>query len=53
MQRIHPDDRDRVQQTRDRASEAGADFDLGSRLLMAGWFGEVRPRLRSRVEDFG
>src|SRR5580693_8674253 len=35
MQRIHPDDRDRVQQTRDRASEAGADFDLENRLLMA------------------
>jgi len=35
MQRIHPDDRDRVQQPRDRASEAGADFDLGVRLLMA------------------
>src|SRR5207244_8877191 len=28
MQRIHPDDRDRVQQTLDRASGAGADFDL-------------------------
>src|SRR6202023_2479565 len=35
MQRIHPDDRDRVQQTRDRASGAGADFDLENRLLMA------------------
>ena len=35
MQRIHPDDRDRVQQTIDRASEAGADFDLENRLLMA------------------
>ena len=35
MQRIHPDDRDRVQQTRDRASEEGADFDLENRLLMA------------------
>src|SRR5467141_2818126 len=35
MQRIHPDDRDRVKQTRDRASETGADFDLENRLLMA------------------
>src|SRR6202040_3430704 len=35
MQRIHPDDRDRVQQTLDRASETGADFDLENRLLMA------------------
>ena len=35
MQRIHPDDRDRVQQTLDRASGAGADFDLENRLLMA------------------
>jgi PAS domain S-box-containing protein len=35
MQRIHPDDRDRVQQTVDRAFEAGADFDLEHRLLMA------------------
>src|ERR1700688_4449720 len=35
MQRIHPDDRDRVQQARDRASETGADFDLENRLLMA------------------
>ena len=35
MQRIHPDDRDRVQQARDRASGAGADFDLEIRLLMA------------------
>jgi PAS domain S-box-containing protein len=35
MQRIHPDDQDRVQQTRDRASGAGADFDLENRLLMA------------------
>jgi PAS domain S-box-containing protein len=35
MQRIHPDDRDRVQQTRDRVSAAGADFDLENRLLMA------------------
>jgi PAS domain S-box-containing protein len=35
MQRIHPDDRDRVQHTLDRASEEGADFDLENRLLMA------------------
>jgi PAS domain S-box-containing protein len=35
VQRIHPDDRDRVQQTLDRASRAGADFDLENRLLMA------------------
>src|ERR1700726_3101868 len=35
MQRIHPDDRDRVQQTLDRASGAGADFDLENRLLVA------------------
>src|SRR6202023_4297427 len=35
MQRIHPDDRDRVQQTIDRASEARADLDLENRLLMA------------------
>src|SRR5580700_1297995 len=33
--RFHPDDRDRVQRTRDRASAAGADFDLENRLLMA------------------
>ena len=35
MQRIHPDDRDRVQQTLDQASRAGTDFDLENRLLMA------------------
>jgi len=35
MQRIHPDDRDRVRQTLDRASGAGEDFDLENRLLMA------------------
>jgi PAS domain S-box-containing protein len=35
IQRIHPDDRDRVQQTIDRASGAGADFDLEHRLMMA------------------
>jgi len=34
-QRIHPNDRDRVQQTLDRASGVGADFDLENRLLMA------------------
>jgi PAS domain S-box-containing protein len=34
MQRIHPDDRDRVQQTLDRASGAGADFDFEHRLMM-------------------
>src|SRR5580700_6570956 len=33
--RFHPDDRDRVQRTRDRASAAGADFDFENRLLMA------------------
>ena len=53
MQRIHPDDRDRVQQTLDRASGAGADFDLENRLLMADGSVKYRPRLRSRVEDFG
>jgi PAS domain S-box-containing protein len=35
MQRVHPEDRNRVQQTLDRASDAGADFDLENRLLMA------------------
>ena len=35
IQRIHPDDRDRVQQTLDRASGAGVDLDLENRLLMA------------------
>ncbi len=35
IQRIHPDDRDRVQQTLDHASEAGLDLDLENRLLMA------------------
>jgi formate hydrogenlyase transcriptional activator len=34
LRRTHPDDRDLVQQTIDRASEAGADFDLEHRLLM-------------------
>jgi PAS domain-containing protein len=34
LRRIHPDDRDRVQQTLERASEARADFDLEHRLLM-------------------
>jgi PAS domain S-box-containing protein len=34
LRRIHPDDRDLVQQTLDRASEANADFDLEHRLLM-------------------
>jgi PAS domain S-box-containing protein len=34
MQRIHPDDRDHVQKTLDRATEARADFDLEHRLLM-------------------
>ncbi|HTB13104.1 MAG TPA: sigma 54-interacting transcriptional regulator [Bryobacteraceae bacterium] len=35
IQRIHPDDRDRVQQTLDHASKAGVDLDLENRLLMA------------------
>jgi PAS domain S-box-containing protein len=34
FRRIHPDDRDRVQQTIDRESEARADFDFEHRLLM-------------------
>jgi PAS domain S-box-containing protein len=34
LQRIHPDDRDLVQQTFDGASEAKADFDFEHRLLM-------------------
>ncbi|MEA3005414.1 MAG: hypothetical protein QOI94_683, partial [Acidobacteriaceae bacterium] len=34
LQRIHPDDRDLVQQTVDRASEAETDFNLEHRLLM-------------------
>ncbi len=34
LRRIHPDDRDLVQQARDRASEARADFELEHRLLM-------------------
>src|ERR1700748_124875 len=34
LRRIHPDDRDLVQQTLDRASEARADFDLEYRWLM-------------------
>jgi PAS domain S-box-containing protein len=34
IQRIHPDDRARVQQTIDRASRAGKDFEHGYRLLM-------------------
>jgi PAS domain S-box-containing protein len=34
LQRIHPDDRDRVQQTLDRASEARANLDFEHRLLM-------------------
>jgi PAS domain S-box-containing protein len=34
FQRIHPDDRDLVQQTIDRASEARANLDFGHRLLM-------------------
>jgi PAS domain S-box-containing protein len=34
LQRIHPDDRDLVHQTLDRASEARVDFDLEHRLLM-------------------
>src|SRR4029077_1399011 len=34
MGRIHPDDRDHVQKTLDRATEARADFDLEHRLLM-------------------
>src|SRR5258708_38310326 len=34
FQRIHPDDRDRLQQTLDRASEARANLDFGHRLLM-------------------
>jgi hypothetical protein len=34
FQRIHPDDRDRVQQTLDRASEARANLDFEHRLLM-------------------
>jgi len=35
FQRIHPDDRDLVQQTIDRASEAGANLDFEHRLLMS------------------
>jgi PAS domain S-box-containing protein len=34
LSRTHPDDRDLVQRTIDRASEARADFDLEQRLLM-------------------
>jgi PAS domain S-box-containing protein len=34
FQRIHPDDRDRVQQTTDRASKARANLDFEHRLLM-------------------
>src|SRR5260370_17717664 len=34
LQRIHPDDRDRVQQTIDRASEARANLDFAHRLLI-------------------
>jgi PAS domain S-box-containing protein len=34
LRRTHPDDRDRVQQTLGRASEARADFELEHRLLM-------------------
>src|SRR6202011_2703089 len=34
FQRIHPDDRDLVQQTLDRASKAAADYDIEFRLLM-------------------
>ena len=34
MRRIHPDDRDHVQKTLDRATEARADFDVEHRLLM-------------------
>src|SRR5271170_6809403 len=34
FRRVHPDDRDRAQQTLDRATEARADFDLEHRLLM-------------------
>jgi PAS domain S-box-containing protein len=34
LQRIHPDDRDLVHQTLDRASEARVEFDLEHRLLM-------------------
>jgi formate hydrogenlyase transcriptional activator len=34
MRRTHPDDRDHVQKTLDRATEARADFDLEHRLLM-------------------
>ena len=34
MRRSHPDDRDHVQKTLDRATEARADFDLEHRLLM-------------------
>lgn len=34
MQRIHPDDRARVQQTIDRASDVGDNFEQGFRLLM-------------------
>ena len=34
FRRVHPDDRDRAQQTLDGATEARADFDLEHRLLM-------------------
>src|SRR5260370_41785267 len=34
MQRIHPDDRARVQRTIDRATRDGKEFELGYRLLM-------------------
>ncbi|XWK71199.1 sigma 54-interacting transcriptional regulator (plasmid) [Tunturiibacter gelidiferens] len=36
LRRIHPDDRDLVQQTLDRGIETKADFDLEHRLLMPG-----------------
>jgi PAS domain S-box-containing protein len=35
FRRIHPDDRDRMQQTIDRASEARADLDFEHRLMMS------------------
>jgi PAS domain S-box-containing protein len=34
LSRIHPDDRELVQQTLDRAAQAGADFDFENRLVM-------------------
>jgi len=54
LQRIHPDHRDLAQQTFDRARAEGKGQILifEASVVDAGRFGQVRPRISSRIGDF-